>query len=81
MRFIVIALARGESEAWSGPDRPCVQRTGINRCRRAACRVAELDLGDLGPLEHALPERAPAAARIVRGDVGGGEPWRAKTIR
>ena len=54
--FITIALANGKSETW------VQDRTGhrssmmINRYRRAARSVTELGLGDLQPLDLAIPE-------------------------
>jgi len=60
--FITIALATGRSEAW------VQDRTGhrssimINRYRRAARTAAELGLGELAPLDRAIPELAAAAA-------------------
>lgn len=67
--FVTIALANGKTEAWIS------DRTGhkgsdmINRYRRAARTVAELGLGDLAPLDEAIPELrgepvAPVAAVI-----------------
>jgi hypothetical protein len=54
--FVTISLANGKSEAW------VMDRTGhksslmINRYRRAARTAAELHLGDLKPLNEAIPE-------------------------
>ncbi len=56
--FVTISLANGKSEAW------VMDRTGhksslmINRYRRAARTAAELHLGDLKPLNEAIPELA-----------------------
>ncbi|HMY21945.1 MAG TPA: tyrosine-type recombinase/integrase, partial [Polyangium sp.] len=54
--FVTISLANGKSEAW------VMDRTGhksslmINKYRRAARTAAELHLGDLKPLNEAIPE-------------------------
>jgi integrase len=75
--FVTIASARGASESW------IMDRTGhgtsamVNRYRRATRKAQELGLGDLVPLDEAIPELrevgrrgAPgAAARIVSGFV------------
>jgi len=54
--FVTLSLANGKSEAWVS------RRTGhrssqmINRYRRIAESVAELNLGELLPLNEAIPE-------------------------
>ncbi|WP_438020714.1 tyrosine-type recombinase/integrase [Sorangium sp. So ce315] len=59
--FITLALANGRSETW------VADRTGhktsdmINRYRRAARTAVELGLGELLPLDEAIPELAAAA--------------------
>ncbi|MFW6087882.1 MAG: tyrosine-type recombinase/integrase, partial [Myxococcota bacterium] len=64
--FITIALATGRSEAW------VMDRTGhrtsqmLNRYRRAARSMAELDLGGLAPMVHAIPELAALARETGR---------------
>jgi len=70
--FITIALANGKTEAW------VADRTGhrsshmINRYRRAARTVAELGLGDLLPLDEAIPELRERARQQARGGTAGG---------
>ncbi len=65
--FITIALANGRTESW------VQDRTGhktsemINRYRRAARTATELGLGELTPLDQAIPE----LARVL--DPSGGE--------
>jgi integrase len=57
--FVTLALANGKTETW------VADRTGhrssdmINRYRRTARTAAELRLGDLAPLDTAIPELAP----------------------
>jgi hypothetical protein len=61
--FITLALANGRTEAW------VQDRTGhrssmmINVYRRAARSAAELGLGDLAPLDVALPDLANGAEK------------------
>jgi integrase len=56
--FVTLALANGRTESW------VMDRTGhksslmINRYRRTARTAAELGLGDLTPLDEAIPELA-----------------------
>jgi len=56
--FVTLALANGRTESW------VMDRTGhksslmINRYRRTARTAAELGLGDLAPLDEAIPELA-----------------------
>jgi len=65
--FVTISLANGKSEAW------VMDRTGhksslmINRYRRAARTAAELHLGDLKPLNEAIPELAAAVVATIDG--------------
>ena len=60
--FVTHALANGRTESW------VMDRTGhksslmINRYRRTARTAAELGLGDLAPLDEAIPELAAFAA-------------------
>jgi len=65
--FITVSLANGRSETW------VADRTGhrssqmINRYRRAARTLAELGLGQLTPLDQAIPElRAAIETEAVR---------------
>ncbi len=54
--FITIALANGKTEAWISDRTGHRSSTMINRYRRTARTVAELGLGDLLPLDEAIPE-------------------------
>ena len=70
--FVTLALANGKTEAW------VMDRTGhttsqmLNRYRRAARSVAELELGTLSPLNDALPElQSPSPTPVS--PPGGGE--------
>jgi integrase len=59
--FVTYALANGRTETW------VMDRTGhrsshmVNRYRRVARTVAEAELGDLTPLDEAIPEVAAAS--------------------
>jgi len=67
--FITVALANGRSEGW------IMDRTGhttsamLNRYRRRARTFAEAQLGELTPLDGAIPE---LARRARAGSLGGG---------
>lgn len=56
--FITIALANGRTETWVADRTGHTSSQMINRYRRAARRVAELNLGELAPLDEAIPELA-----------------------
>lgn len=60
--FITIALANGKTEAWIADRTGHKSSLMINRYRRTARNAAELGLGDLAPLDLAIPELAPSAA-------------------
>lgn len=68
--FITLSLASGRSEAW------VADRTGhrssqmINRYKRTARMVEELELGTLAPLDQAIPELVESST-IVDGGSGG----------
>jgi len=63
--FITYALANGRTETW------VMDRTGhktsqmVNRYRRVARTVVEAGLGDLTPLDEAIPEIAGAKTAAV----------------
>lgn len=75
--FVTLSLAHGRTEAW------IADRTGhrssimINRYRRAARKVEELGLGELAPLDEAIPELAALKPKPQPapqpGSDGGGE--------
>jgi hypothetical protein len=54
--FVTIALANGRSEAWVADRTGHKSSVRINRYRRAARTAAELGLGDMLPLDVAVPE-------------------------
>jgi len=56
--FITVRLANGQSEAWVADRTGHKTSAMINRYRRAARSLAELQLGDLTPLNEAIPEFA-----------------------
>ncbi len=76
--FVTLALANGRSETW------VADRTGhrssqmINKYRRAARTAAELGLGDVAPLDVAIPELRATSGQ--RGG-GGGQRDRAKRAK
>lgn len=69
--FVTVALANGKTETW------VADRTGhrssmmINKYRRQARTAAELGLGELAPLDTAIPELAPPGG--PDGGKGGGK--------
>lgn len=54
--FITVSLANGRTETWVSDRTGHTSSVMINRYRRAARRVSELGLGDLLPLDQAIPE-------------------------
>jgi hypothetical protein len=56
--FVTVSLANGKSEAWVQDRTGHKSSLMINRYRRAARTAAELHLGDLTPLDEAIPELA-----------------------
>jgi integrase len=64
--FITVALANGKTETW------VMDRTGhessvmIARYRRAARSLAELRVGDMLPLDHAIPELTEQLKRVAK---------------
>lgn len=57
--FITVSLACGRTETWVADRTGHKSSAMINRYRRAARRFAELGVGDLLPLDQAIPELAP----------------------
>lgn len=57
--FITISLANGRTETWVADRTGHTSSVMINRYRRAARRAAELGLGELSPLDQAVPELRP----------------------
>jgi hypothetical protein len=72
--FVTISLANGKSETW------VADRTGhrssemINRYRRQARTWSELGLGELSPLNRALPDLAAIAPRLPHETRSPGRP-------
>lgn len=56
--FVTLSLASGKPEAWVADRTGHRSSTMINRYRRQARSVAELGLGELDPLDQAIPELA-----------------------
>lgn len=56
--FITIGMANGKTEAWIQDRTGHKSSTMVNLYRRAARTAAELELGDLAPLDLAIPEIA-----------------------
>ncbi|MFO0713606.1 MAG: tyrosine-type recombinase/integrase [Sandaracinus sp.] len=73
--FITVSLANGKSETWVADRTGHKSSVMINRYRRAARQVAELDLGTLLPLDQAIPELRPAGTASDRS----GGPQRVRT--
>jgi integrase len=76
--FVTSALANGKTETW------VMDRTGhrssemVNRYRRSARRAEELGLGELTPLDTAIPElaaRVSSSSGGVSESSGGGGDW------
>ncbi len=70
--FVTVALVNGRSEDW-GRRRSEHKSSAIERYRRELGTSRELNLGDWGPLDEAIPEFAPVVAdekaqRAARGD-------------
>jgi len=59
--FVTLALANGKTEAWVQDRTGHKSSVMINRYRRAARTAAELRVGDLLPLDEAIPELAALA--------------------
>ncbi len=70
--FTTTALANGETETWVTDRTGHKSSAQIQGYRRAARTAAELDLGDLRPLDQAIPELTPPPMPKVGGEVGGG---------
>jgi integrase len=54
--FVTVALANDRSESWIGDRTGHTSSVMINRYKRAARTFAELGMGDLVPLDAAIPE-------------------------
>lgn len=60
--FITISLACGKTETWVADRTGHTSSVMINRYRRASRRVSELGLGELEPLDQAIPELSGGAS-------------------
>jgi len=64
--FVTLSLANGHSEIWVSDRTGHRSSIMINQYRRAARTAAELNLGELAPLDSAIPElgvRSPSTPR------------------
>ena len=74
--FVTLSLAAGKTESWVADRTGHQSSIMINKYRRAARSAAELRLGELLPLDRALPElaRKKDAAPPKAGSKGGPRP-------
>lgn len=79
--FVTISLANGKSETWVADRTGHKSSVMINGYRRAARTVAELGLGELVPLDRALPELAAMGSRTASGGGGGGTEMQQESER
>jgi integrase len=68
--FVTLSLANGKTETWVADRTGHKSSIMINRYRRAARSVAELELGPLAPLNVAVPEIIASNPESA----GGGQP-------
>jgi integrase len=61
--FVTLSLANGQTETWVADRTGHRSSVMINRYRRAARQVAELNLGMLRPLDEAIPELRPSPTK------------------
>ena len=71
--FVTLGLANGRSEAWIADRTGHKSSQMINKYRRAARQVQELQLGTLAPLNEAIPELRPRPLR--RAEIARPEVW------
>ncbi|MEZ4293978.1 MAG: site-specific integrase [Polyangiaceae bacterium] len=64
--FVTLALANGKNEAWVQDRTGHKSSVMINRYRRAARTAAEAGLGDLHPLDLAIPELREMGEQVAR---------------
>ena len=76
--FVTLALANGRSETWVADRTGHRSSAMINKYRRAARTASELGLGELAPLDEAIPELRSGGGT---GGDGGGQKQRAKRPR
>ncbi len=69
--FVTLSLAAGKTEAWVADRTGHRSSVMINRYRRAARTAAELELGELTPLDRAIPELYESAIEPTGGPQGG----------
>ena len=69
--FVTLALAAGKSESWVADRTGHKSSAMINKYRRTARFASELGLGELAPLDQAVPElRGDGAAEEGSGGTG-----------
>ncbi len=66
--FVTLSLANDKTEAWVQDRTGHTSSNMINRYRRTARTAAELGLGELLPLDEAIPELRPKGIRGGRKD-------------
>ena len=76
--FITVALANGRSESWISDRTGHRSSIMIATYKRRARTVGELDLGDLAPLNEAIPELSPGPA--LDGGLDGGGNSASKSL-
>src|SRR5258708_3364909 len=64
--FITVALANNRSETWMMDRAGHETSAMLARYRRAARSFAELGLGELVPLDQAIPELGEVAAELAK---------------
>jgi integrase len=82
--FITLALANGRSETWVQDRTGHTTSAMLNLYRRQARHAAELNLGELAPLNEALPELCAAdqgVSQTVNHDAACGNPVESTTMR
>jgi integrase len=68
--FITLALADGRSETWVQDRTGHTTSIMLNRYRRQARHAAELGLGELMPLDQALPDLSRVCKRVCNSEGG-----------
>jgi len=63
--FVTLSLANGKTETWVSDRTGHKSSQMINRYRRSARSASELGLGELKPLDQAIPEFRPAPEQVA----------------
>ncbi len=74
--FVTLALANGKSESWVADRTGHSSSQMINKYRRAARMAQELGLGQLVPLDQALPELHEPRAQAQGESSGESKSWK-----